>query len=126
MSLNGFTLNLEAFETSRGPVRLDQETGSTYNDAVAYRVSLPTGASRRSFIKGNASVSIIDPNGEGTCQPRLVATGSLSVTIIDDQDAPVGAPFTTNQAAAGDVTAIATFLGDQLSAEVAVASNTVG
>lgn len=114
MSLDGFSLAAATFETPRGPQNLDLATGSTYQVPSMYNVEIPTGSAERTFAKGGTSVTVIDPNGEGTCKPRLVATASLSVLIINDTDAAPVDPFTSAAATTLDITSLANFLGEVL------------
>lgn len=109
MSLQGFTLETATFETSRGNSRLDQDTGSSFQEPVGYNEDIPTGAALRAYAKINTSVTVIDPNGEGNCRPRLVAAASTKMSIINDLNAPFGAPFTSVTAIDGDITTILDF-----------------
>lgn len=110
-SIPGYNVVQSAFSTSRGPQWLDPDTGSSYQAVVAYNVEIPTGSAERTYVQGNTSVQIIDPNGEGTCKPRLVATASFSFKIINDLNASAGAPFTGTAAADTDVTELLNFFG---------------
>lgn len=115
MSLQGFTLATATFESPRGPQIFDLATGSQYSAPVLYNIEVPTGSATRTFVKGNTSVTVVDPNGEGTCIPRLVATASFSVLILNDADAAPVSPFSSAAAVAGDITSLATYLGTVLS-----------
>lgn len=114
MSLQGYTLEAGNFTVDRGNQVLQPETGSQYSRPIVFNSSIPTGAAERTFVSLSASVTIIDPNGEGTCKPRLVAVGSLSTRVINSTSAVAAAPFTSVAAIAADITSIGGFLTELL------------
>lgn len=109
MSLQGYTLAESAFSLNRGPQNIDPDTSSSQVIPVLYNVEIPTGTAERSYVNGSTSVTIIDPNGEGTCKPRLVATSSFSFKILNDLNATAGAPFTSETASQDDIESLLNF-----------------
>jgi hypothetical protein len=109
MALEGYDLTLNQFELSRGPIKLDADTGSTLSSPTVYNQTLPTGTSEVNFLKANLSVTVIDPNGNGTCSPRLVAAASFKSSIINSSTAVAGAPFQNAMVSKADFGAIFTF-----------------
>ncbi|GFM95141.1 hypothetical protein MMARV_C020P2 [viral metagenome] len=88
---------------ARGLNAFKVNDGSNYSTLQMYNESVPVGSARREFAKGGFSITVLDPNGEGTCQPRLVATASLKMTILNSTSAPHGAPFTSSTASSADI-----------------------
>lgn len=114
MSLAGYTLQASAFNQDRGPQKFDPATGSSMQKPVLYNKDVATGSANRKFVTGSSSVTVIDPNGEGTCKPRLVGVASLSITIINSTSASPADPFTSAEADSSDITALGNFVTAQL------------
>lgn len=123
MSLEGITttvvvaetaIDLSGFSINQGPSFVNS-SGSRYNVPVVFNTLIPTGSAKRNFVKANASLTIIDANGEGTCVPRLVATASFKSTIINSTSAVPAAPFTSASATAADFTLISATLSNLIS-----------
>jgi hypothetical protein len=110
MSLEGYTPILPAsFIVNRGPNKIDPTTNSSYGTPVVFNVEIPTGSADRTYMQGSTSIQVIDPNGEGTCKPRLVAVASFSFKILNDLNAVPGSPFTESAGTIGDVAALLDF-----------------
>jgi hypothetical protein len=107
IDLSGYTIN-------QGPSRVNS-TGSRYQVPVVFNVLIPTGSAKRNFTRANTSLTIIDPNGEGTCVPRLVATASFKATLINSSAATPSSPFTSVTATAADFTLISATLSNLVS-----------
>lgn len=118
MSIQPYILSEVIMNTSRGSNNIDLLTGSAYVTPILYNEEVPTGSAVRAYVKGGTSVSVIDPNGEGVCKPRLVASASFKVSIINSASAvPGGTSFDNCVATVADITDLATFLGNRLSSE---------
>lgn len=77
---------LSSFTEVRGPVRVSPVSQSLINTRVWYNQQVPTGRNLRNYAKGLAAVTIVDPNGEGTCAPRQEAFATLKVQGINTLD----------------------------------------
>lgn len=77
---------LTSFTQARGPVRISPVSNSLINTRVWYNEQVPTGRNLRTYSKGLVSVTIVDPNGEGTCAPRQEMFGTLKVAGINTLD----------------------------------------
>jgi hypothetical protein len=112
MSLTGYNLAIGNFDLTFGPRKQQKSTGSSYTLPVIYNEDVPVGSAKRKYVNMSASVTIIDPNGEGTCVPRLVATSTLKMKVINSTSAVAADPFTTAAAEDEDITTLSDFLRD--------------
>ncbi len=71
------------FSTVQGPSRIEAETKSILTIPTAYNVYIPTGSANRNYIKGGASVTVINPDGNGKCLPLTLAAFSVKYLLIN-------------------------------------------
>lgn len=120
MSLEGLSVITYPFDqldfsVDRGVTRLDPSTGSQFTKPAFYNVRIPTGVAERVFVTGGVTLTIVDPNGEGVCKPRLVAVANFSFKLINSLTAIPGPPFESVVATRGDIADLCYYIGDNIS-----------
>lgn len=117
MSLEGYVANpgtaidLTTFTKLKGPQNFQPSTGSQYNVPLIFNEQIPTGFGLVTYAKSGTAITIIDPNGNGTCKPRLVAVGTFGFTILNSSSATPAAPFTQATGTPNDIATLVATLG---------------